>query len=218
MKPFEKWNYEEVELTFGLKKAPQLATLTHWLEADEPIDAFEEATITRYLNGVRDRILFLNEDEIKFFFISTILNLVNFNKPNVYSAFSQRTISAKVKDLKGTDILLRGRVEWLVALGVQNPRHPFFFLHEYKPQLKHSSDPRGQLLITMLATQTINQQPEQSLYGAYVIGQLWWFVVLENNDYAISEAFDATKSTELLKIFSLLKRCKSYIETAVENQ
>jgi hypothetical protein len=63
----------------------------------------------------------------------------------------------------------------------------------------------------MLATQTLNTQ-ERPIYGVYIIGSLWWFVVLQGNQYAVSDPFNAFKEEELFKIFSILKRCKSYIE------
>jgi hypothetical protein len=159
-----------------------------------------------------------NEDELKFFFLSNIITLVDFSKPKVYSSFTQRTVATKRPDIQGKDVDLRGRIEFFVALGEQIPRHPFFFLHEYKPLNKTTpSDPLGQLLIAMLATQTLNQI-EHPLYGAYVRGSSWQFVVLENNQYAVSKSFDALEEDELFKIFSILKRCKSYIEHWLEKQ
>jgi hypothetical protein len=111
---------------------------------------------------------------------------------------------------------LRGRVELLVAMGEQRPRQPFFFLHEYKPQYKSTpNDPVGQLLITMVATQELNETP-RTLYGVYVVGKLWQFVVLEGKNYAVSMSYDTSKISDLFKIFSILKRCKIYIEAAIE--
>jgi hypothetical protein len=157
-----------------------------------------------------------NEDELKFFFIAHVINLVNFSKPKVYSSFSQRTIAAVKKDIHQNDVDLRGRIEFFVALGEQIPRQPFFFLNEYKPLTKTTpSDPLGQLLIAMLATQTFNQV-ERPLYGTYVIGKWWQFVTLDGNKYAVSTSFDSTKMEDLLKIFSILKPCKGYIEEWVK--
>ena len=118
-------------------------------------------------------------------------------------------------DVNKKEVALRGRVEFLVAAGTQNPRQPFFFLHEYKPTYKTTpSDPLGQLLVSMLATQTLNIQ-ERPLYGVYVVGKLWQFVLLDKNEYAVSSSFDATDETDLFKIFSVLKQCKIYIEKYV---
>ena len=122
MKLFERWKYEEVELTFGTKRVKTLPSLTEWLK----------------------------------------------------------------------------------------------FIHEYKPLNKTtSSDPLGQLLIAMLATQTLNDI-KRPLYGTYIRGSNWQFVVLENNQYSVSDPFDALRQVEMFKIFSILKRCKSYIEEWVK--
>jgi hypothetical protein len=120
------------------------------------------------------------------------------------------------QDIEDNDVELRGRVEFFVALGEQIPRQPFFFIHEYKPLNKTTpSDPLGQLLIAMLATQTLNSV-QRPLFGVYIIGKLWQFVVLDGNQYAVSDSFDAIRIEELFKIFSILKRCKSYIEEWVK--
>jgi hypothetical protein len=88
-------------------------------------------------------------------------------------------------------------------------------LNEYKPLTKTTpSDPLGQLLIAMLSTQSINTEPVP-LYGAYIIGKFWQFVVLDGQKYAVSKSFDATDKTDLFQIFSILKRCKVYIEERI---
>lgn len=212
MKPFERWKYEEIELTFGTERVAHLDVLDNWLKADETADEFEQRVLRTHHSELVRKVDAWNEDELKFFFISHVITLVNFSKPKVYSSFSQRTLSAKRLDIHNNLIDLRGRVEFFVALGEQIPRQPFFFVHEYKPLNKTTaSDPLGQLLIAMLATQTLNTQ-ERPIYGVYIIGSLWWFVVLQGNQYAVSDPFNAFKEEELFKIFSILKRCKSYIE------
>ena len=216
MKPFERWKYEEIELTFGIDRVKNLDILDKWLEADESADDFERRTLLNYHEQLVQKVDAWNEDELKFFFISHVITLVNFSKPKVYSSFSQRTLAAKRLDVNKKEIDLRGHVEFFVARGVQIPRQPFFFIHEYKPLNKTTpSDPLGQLLIAMLATQTLNED-ERPLYGVYIIGSLWWFVVLNDKEYAVSELFNALKEEDLFKIFSILKRCKSYIEEYVK--
>ena len=216
MKPFERWKYEEVELTFGTERVKDLPSLVEWLKADEPTDDFEKKILGIYYDQLVRKVDAWNEDELKFFFLSHIITLVDFTKPKVYSSFSQRTIAAKRKDVNQQDVDLRGRIEFFVALGEQTPRQPFFFIHEYKPLNKTTpSDPLGQLLIAMLATQTLNDI-KRPLYGTYIRGSNWQFVVLENNQYSVSKSFDAIEEIELYKIFSILKRCKSYIEEWVK--
>lgn len=218
MKPFERWKYEEIELTFGTERVKNLKILDNWLEANEPADDFEKRTLLIYHDQLVRKVDAWNEDELKFFFISHIITLVDFSRPKVYSSFSQRTIATKRKDIYNNEVDLRGRVEFFVALGEQIPRQPFFFIHEYKPLNKTTpSDPLGQLLIAMIATQTLNTV-KRPLYGVYIIGKFWQFVVLEGNKYAVSNSYDALIEDELFKIFSILKRCKSYIETYIDNE
>jgi hypothetical protein len=219
MKSFEKWTWEEVELTFGVKRVQNMSILNDWLSANEPIsNDYEKTTLLHNLDRLKIMVDNWNEDEIKFFFVSNIVSLVDFFKQGVYSSFSQRTISAKLLDIHNVEMALRGRVEFLVAAGMQNPRQPFFFLHEYKPTYKTTpSDPLGQLLISMLAAHNLNLK-NRPLYGLYVVGKLWQFVVLNNNQYAVSNSYDATDEKSLFKIFSILKKCKFYIEKDILNE
>ena len=216
MKPFERWKYEEIELTFGTERVRNLPSLTEWMTADEPADDYETKTLKIYHDQLVRKVDAWNEAELKCFFILRIFTLVDFTKPKVYSSFSQRTVATKRNDIHGNEIFLRGRIEFFVAMGEQIPRQPFFFLHEYKPLNKTTpSDPLGQLLIAMLATQTINEI-QRPLYGTYIRGSSWQFVVLEDNQYSVSDPYEAIKIEELFKIFSILKRCKSYIDDWVK--
>lgn len=45
------------------------------------------------------------------------------------------------------------------------------------------------------------------IYGCYVVGRSWFFMVLEGKEYAISEMYVATKS-EIFDIVKLLKGLK----------
>ena len=146
MKPFERWKYEELELTFGIERLTESATLATWLQADIAPNAFELQMINWFHSQLLRKVDAWNEDELKYFFIAPLIGIVNFSRPKVYSSFSQRTLSAVKKDVHQQDVPLRGRVEFFVALGEQIPRQPFFFLHEYKPQNKTTpSDPLGRL-------------------------------------------------------------------------
>ena len=86
MKPFEKWQIQEVELTFGLKKVKNHTMLETWLSAEEPINDFEKKWIERMRLQIEDKGKFWNEDELKFQFISPYLSIFNFEKDNTYSA------------------------------------------------------------------------------------------------------------------------------------
>ena len=212
MKPFEKWLTQEVEMTFGLKEVKKPKVLTDWLASDEAISEKELERFEDLRIRLSEKVGFWNEDELKFFFIGEFLNQVNFNRTDKYSTFSQRTIAVEITDIEQNKVLLRGRIEWLVATGKQVPLQPFFFINEYKPQLKTQNDPKGQLLISMYATQQLNKK-KMPIYGAYVLGKFWQFITLDGLDYAESKSYDATEQDDMLEIVRILKRCKRYIET-----
>jgi hypothetical protein len=56
----------------------------------------------------------------------------------------------------------------------------------------------------------INQN-KQPIYGAYVIGKFWNFIVLENKTYSLSKTFDCTEHDDLLKIIAVLRKFNQLI-------
>jgi hypothetical protein len=212
VKSFERWEREELELTFGLQQVKDHPVLIDWLTATEAITEEEKLKIEPLRLDLESEISYWNEEEVKIFFINDLVKLINFKRLNSYKLFAQRTISAHVKDLKNNELELRGRIEILVATGRQKPRQPFFFIHEYKPiRSSASNDPEGQLLVAMVATQALNETP-RPIYGLYVQGKFWNFVTLLDKEYSISASYDATKPEDLYQIVRILKRCKFYIE------
>ena len=144
-----------------------------------------------------------NEDELKLFFIGPVLALVNFNT-EYFKPFTQRTLTVKYNHHEAS-----GKVDFLLAKGKLTPKVPFFCLHEYKQENRRENDPLGQLLIAMVAAQYKNENA-LPVYGTYVSGRNWFFVLLEGNKYIVSDAFVAT-SEDIYKIFSILKKCKAMI-------
>jgi hypothetical protein len=213
MKPFERWEREELELTFGLQEVPNHAVLAHWLAATELISDEEVQKLETFRAELSKEIAYWNEEEVKIFFINDVVRLVNFKKDGIYKTFAERTLSATIHDIHQKKVDLRGRVEMVVSTGKQKPRQPFFFIHEYKPLRSNANnDPEGQLLVAMLATYELNQPPHP-MYGLYVQGKYWHFLTLEGKNYSISRSYDATDEQTLLQIVRILKRCKGYIET-----
>ena len=46
------------------------------------------------------------------------------------------------------------------------------------------------------------------IHGCYVVGRFWFFVILDENKYSVSLAYDATKIDELKEIFAILTELK----------
>ncbi len=103
---------------------------------------------------------------------------------------------------------------------------PFFFIHKYKPEEpKGNTDGRGQLLAMMLAAKALNEHPtpkfepfswikvEKNLpvYGSYVIGVNWYFMVLHNDEYCMGEPYNVREEEELFQLFRILKMQRTRI-------
>lgn len=67
-------------------------------------------------------------------------------------------------------------------------------------------------MLRWLGTTTLNKN-HKPIYGCYVIGRFWYFVIMEEKQYCISEAFDSTKADSLLQIIAVLRRFKQILET-----
>jgi hypothetical protein len=204
-RPFEQWLAEDVEIEFGVSRTKDLATLTKWLTV--PVIPLPQ-TIDTLRICLSEYVETWNEEELKIGFIVQLLAFINFNNMPHYKVFSQRLLKISEEKLH---IETQGRVEWLVSTGKQTPRKPFFFLQEYKPETGATNDPLGQLLIAMIAAQEVNQTAEKPLYGIYIIGRLWFFVVLEGKEYAVSRAYDATQTDDLTAMVEILYGVKEYI-------
>jgi hypothetical protein len=48
------------------------------------------------------------------------------------------------------------------------------------------------------------------IYGCYIIGRNWFFMVLEGNKYATSKAFQSTEYEDALQILRILLQLKVY--------
>ncbi|MCI5142402.1 MAG: hypothetical protein D3909_11940 [Candidatus Electrothrix sp. ATG1] len=211
MKPFSKWTVPEVEEEFQLTLDPDFQGLRSWLQgAADKVHPDEIAQLQGLSKKLALRVRDWNEEELKISFIALLLDMIDFYD-TAYRPFMEREVSVEYADNKK----LWGIVDFLVAQGRHAPKEQFFFLHEYKKQLDTSNDPLGQLLAEMVAAQTINQH-SHPIYGAYVIGRHWYFVLLDGKIYSESLAYDATKD-EIIEIFGMLRHTKEIIQRLVSS-
>ncbi len=206
MRPFENWTYEEVEDTFGLTEVSQMNSLDEWLDANSIALTEMDLQQAEYLRlPLSKKVDGWNEDELKMFFIGPMLVLANLESL-YFNRFTQRPLSA----YKGGVVVASGKVDFMLAKGKVIPKQPYFCLHEYKPQKHRDTDPRGQVLIAMVAAQEKND-PELPVYGVYVVGRLWFFTVLEGKQHTVSPSFSAS-GEEVLDILRILRKGKLLIE------
>lgn len=183
---------------FGLRKVFQMDILDNWL-SDLPILNDTEQLISQfYQKRLLENIHTWNEHELLLGFIGPILNLINFQIPYKINFFAQRTLTEQIGEYE-----LIGKPDGMLASGYYEPETPFFAFQEYKKDLNSSGDPIGQNLAAMLVGQAKNGG-EAPIYGCYVVGRLWYFMVLKGKEFAISKSFSADNED----IFEIVKALK----------
>jgi hypothetical protein len=203
MRSFETWDTEAVETELGIVQIEQSNLLDNWLKSTTTFEEHEVNTLESLRKKLAKNALFWNEDELKLQFLGPLLFAVDLDMPD-YKVFSQRSLSATINAIE-----IGGRVDFMLAKGKQRPSKPYFFIHEYKQESKGSNDPQGQLLAELVAAQYRNEN-QHPIYGCYVIGRNWFFVVLNNNEYAVSEPYIASDE-DIYKIVAFLRQIKVYV-------
>ena len=212
-KAFRDWKFEEVELTFGIEQVFEQPLLADWLSAIHSPGEEDTRTIERLRDKLLRAINTYNEEELKAFFISPLLSLIPFEGHGM-RPFMDRPFSFEYgQDGSGEALVASGRIDWLLAKGRQEPREPRVFLHEYKREIEATGEPVGQLLVAMVGAQRQNVE-SFPLYGCYVLGRNWFFVVLDGKQYAVSNAFNATED-DIFRIYSALYEVRQRVADAV---
>ena len=208
MKPFSKWSIEEVEETFHIVLQKQDEHLQQWMEPYPSPTDDKRSALQTLQEKLLDNVWDWNEEELKVYFIVPLLELIHFDHEQ-YKSFLSRELSMPVQD-----DTVAGIVDFMVASGRRSPKCPYFFIHEYKKEHDSSNDPLGQLMIEMVTAQTLNND-NHPVYGAYVMGRYWHFVVLHGDSYAVHTGLNAADE-ELLHIFGVLKNTNDIIQTWIQ--
>jgi hypothetical protein len=210
--------YNEVDLIklFNLKRLVgnnAHPLLQEWLAiTDIILTANEQETFTAILEDAIQNIHNWYEEDLKMQFIAFVLKLGHLTNTPYYHPYFERVVEATV-----ADHYLKIKTDFMIAKGILNtPEKPYFHFQEYKRQTDPNGDPIGQLLEAMLIAYELNQNTHP-IYGCYVMGKLWNFVILENKTYCVSESYDSTKSKELLQIIGVLRHFKFILETKLLN-
>ena len=203
LKSFSKWTIEAVEERFRLVQKQQNQHLDQLINAAPSPSETEKQQLKALQKKLLDNIWDWNEEELKVYFIIPLLELIRFEEANSKS-FLSRELSMNTEEG-----ILAGIVDFMIASGRRSPKTPYFFIHEYKKEYDSSNDPLGQLVIAMIVAQHLNND-HHPLYGAYVMGRYWHFVVLHEQEYAVHTGLNAADD-ELLHIFGVLKNTKNLI-------
>jgi len=205
---FKDFTLHKLDKTFGLKEVKQMPVLTTWLDSQSDISGYERQTLDDLREGLIDHVHDWNEIELTMGFIGPLVRLVNFSEKE-FDFFAQRSFSGKVGEVE-----LSGKPDGVIAFGKREPEKPYFCLQEYKRENDPEGDPAGQVLAAMLLAQELNEH-EHPIYGCYVKGDTWYFIVLQGKEYSISLGYMAT-SEKIFDIFNILQALKPIIRGFIE--
>lgn len=184
---------------FGLRVVKKMKELEDWLNTPIKLTSTEELICNYYQGQLLDNINNWNEQELSLGFIGPILNLVKFKVPYKITFFAQRPVSVQIGNYE-----LYGKPDGMLASGFHEPEVPYFSFQEFKKDVTSSGDPIGQNLAAMLVGQCLNEE-KTPIYGCYVVGRLWYFMMLKEKEYAISKAYTADDD----EIIDIVKKLKS---------
>ncbi len=193
--------------TFSLERTYETTDLLkQWFDADSKLTENEEEMLKKACQKLLENADFWNEEELKMHFISILVFLADYTKP--LRVFFDREISAKINDT-----ILKTEADMLVSKGFGDEiETPYFFLFftisEYERGKKYFGDPIGQMLTGMLIAQAKNNN-QKPVYGSYVQGRFWFFSILMDKNYVVSQPLNAANYLESYKIVCMLK----FIET-----
>ncbi len=213
-KSFKSWTRQELKKVFGLVQVDELAGLNDWTTTSEiTLSEVETDFLDKLLKKSLRYLDSWNETELREKFILKVLELVDFDfEEYECHTFAERYLSANVGGYT-----LYGFIDWFVALGTQIPDKPFFFIHEYKAEGAKDIDGRGQLLATMLATNALNEI-ETPMHGTFILGRLWFFVMMQGAQFAETTAYDVLKKEDLYQVTKILKKQKMFIQYRLKNK
>lgn len=193
-----------LERIFGLKLRDESQFLSAWINQNQALSSFQQEALLFYRKELRANFFNWNEQELSMHFIGPMLSLVDFTGEN-FNAYANRSIKATIGDIE-----LNGIPDGMIAKGRREPEIPYFCFQEYKKEIDPNGHPAAQALGAMLVGQRLNEN-KSPIYGCYVIGKFWTFMVLEEKNYALSQGYDAT-SDEVLTIFQILLSLKDIVK------
>ncbi len=207
---FKDWTLTSLEKTFALTQVfdTDYPWLKNWQDTETEINDFEKHLILDLQQPLIWAGKSWNEVELENKFISPLIMAAKFDDRKI-GYFLERNLTGIVGDHE-----LSGVVDGMIATGFRDPDIPLFCMHEYKRSIEHQGSPDAQALAAMLVARELNNN-DKPIYGLYVVGLIWNFMVLNGNEYCISKDYKSDNE-EVFSIFKMLKALKQIIQKELE--
>jgi hypothetical protein len=204
---FSKIKMRDLESILTISRKIDHNIFKEWFDSEVEISDKTDNFLENLLNREKDYIPIYDEEDLKMRFLSPFLIHIDF-RVNGFRDFYHEQITYKTDKF-----ILNGKADFVFANGFENSEKPYFFIQEFK-RAEEFSNPRPQLLAEMVAGLEISEV--QTFRGAYIIGAIWNFVILEkigenSYQYFVSENFDSSKIEDLKAIYRNLVFVKNEV-------
>ena len=205
---------KDLKSVVAIKKYFDDTPFDKWFSFDENISIDDTLFLETLLSKYGKLLKSYKEETLKANFIIPIINRVNFfSLEREISPFYEEIITYENKNF-----IFSGTTDFIVSKGLEYSERPYFFIQEFKKGIK-GSDPEPQLLAELISAIELNN--ETSMRGAYIVGAIWNFVILEKlgehkYQYFVSQNFDSTKIEDLKGIYKNLMFVKQEIIKMIE--
>ena len=197
-------NLKKIESIVNITKKINHTKFEKWFSFEYKISVNENEFLEKLIRKNELYLPSYNEEKLFASFISRILNEVDFSFSDVKDWYSS-WLQGELNGFK-----FSGKPYFMVAKGNEFPKEPYFFIQEFKPS-ERPTKVKDQLLAEMLVAMEINKT--NIFHGAFIIGQNWFFVVVEklksgNYEYFVSRQFDSLNIENLRQIYINLQAAK----------
>ncbi len=200
---FKNCTLIKLDKTFGLTQIEEVQALQTWLNGEADLSDLERDVLIMLQQNLRFNVDNWNESELTRHFIGPVFTLVNYSSRN-FNLFAERLLTGVVDGVE-----MGGKPDGMIASGYREPEKPYFCFQEYKREKDPDGDPSAQSLAAMLVAQELNDS-RHPVYGCYVRGRDWFFMLLQGRAYGISEGYMATRD-DIFDIFRILRVLKRMI-------
>jgi len=204
---FREWTLEKIDEAFGTAQVDSLPALKAWMAFEYTPSDYD----IRYLTSLRKQYELggdeWNEVELENKIISPLIVFSEIDNRQ-FAYFLERELAATIGEYE-----VSGKVDGMIATGFRTPKKPYFCMAEYKRATDPNGDPKGQALIAMLVAKHLNDS-QKPIFGCFIVGKLWHFMVLEGKQYALSKGFTLDED-DIFDIHRILRGLRVQIEKLI---
>jgi hypothetical protein len=213
---FSNITFNELDTLLDIDKKITTNQFNHWFDFQVDIsnetNNFLETLISKNISLIKD----YSEEDLKINFIAPVLNHVEFKDfENDFRDYYELPLKYETEKF-----IFSGTTDFVVSKGLLKSKKPYFFIQEFKKN-QTNGYPEPQLIAELISAIELNN--EFSMKGAYIVGSIWNFVILEKLDtnkyqYFVSSNFDCTKIDDLKDIYKNLVFIKNEVITKIKKE